>query len=175
MSLQLLSLVCVYISIMRWSQNRSASWAERFWTSSLLCIYELYDYYSPIPILSPFLFTPSRYVAILNLQDFSFCTCLFNLCLSIIKRYLTFPETCMHICLLYSHPSGDTTHHICPVLPHTQRATLHALVVISLGTNAHHFMCVLTKPHVCVSVSGGTRKQESVHGMSACTVYQHTL
>ena len=60
--------------IMRWSQNRSASCAERFRTSSLLCTYKLCDYYSPIPILSPFLFTPSLYAPILNLQDFSF-TC----------------------------------------------------------------------------------------------------
>ena len=44
--------------IMRWPRNRSASWAERFWTSSLLCTYKLCDCYSPIPILSPFLFTP---------------------------------------------------------------------------------------------------------------------
>ena len=60
--------------IMRWSRNLSASWAERFRTSSLLCTYKICDYYSPIPIFSPFLFTPSIYVAILNLQDFSF-TC----------------------------------------------------------------------------------------------------
>ena len=66
-------IVCTCI-IMRWSRNRSASWAERFRNSSLLCTYKLYDYYTPIPILSPFLFTPSLYVAILNLQDFSF-TC----------------------------------------------------------------------------------------------------
>ena len=59
---------------LRWSRNLSASWAERFRTSSLLCTYKLCDYYSPIPILSPFLFTPPLYVAILNLQDFSF-TC----------------------------------------------------------------------------------------------------
>ena len=56
----------------QWSRNLSASWAERFRTSSLLCTYKLCDYYSPIPILSPFLFTPSLYVTILNLQDFSF-------------------------------------------------------------------------------------------------------
>ena len=61
---------------MRWSRNCSASWAERFRTSSLLCTYKLYDYYSTIPILSPFLFTPSLYVLILNLQDVSF-TCIF--------------------------------------------------------------------------------------------------
>ena len=67
-------IVCMCI-IMRWSRNRSASWAERFRTSSLLCTYKLCDYYTPIPILSPFLFTQSLYVAILNLQDFSFtCT-----------------------------------------------------------------------------------------------------
>ena len=66
-------IVCMCI-IIRWSRNRSASWAERFWTSSLLCTYKLCDYYTPIPILSPFLFTPSLYVAILNLQNFSF-TC----------------------------------------------------------------------------------------------------
>ena len=30
------------------------------------------DYYSPIPILSPFLFTLSLYATILNPQDFSF-------------------------------------------------------------------------------------------------------
>ena len=35
------------------------------------------DYYSPIPILSPFLFTPSLYVAIFNLQHFSF-TCVLS-------------------------------------------------------------------------------------------------
>ena len=58
--------------IMRWSRNHSASWAERFWTTSLLCTYKLCDYYTPIPILSPFLFIPSLYVATLNLQDFSF-------------------------------------------------------------------------------------------------------
>ena len=57
---------------MRWSRNHSASWAERFRTSSLLCTYKLCDYYSPIPILSLFLFTPSLYAPILNLQDFSF-------------------------------------------------------------------------------------------------------
>ena len=56
-------------------QNLSASWAQRFRTSSLLCTYKLCDYYSPIPILSPFLFKPSLYVAILNLKDFSF-TCI---------------------------------------------------------------------------------------------------
>ena len=60
---------------MRWSRNRSAIWAERFQTSSLLCTYKLCDYYSPIPILSPFLFTPSLYAPILNLQDCSF-TCI---------------------------------------------------------------------------------------------------
>ena len=58
--------------IMRWSRNRSASWAERFRTSSLLCTYKLCDYYTPIPILSPFLFTPSLYAPILNLHDISF-------------------------------------------------------------------------------------------------------
>ena len=62
--------------IMRWSRNLSASWVERFRTSSLLCTYKLCNYYSPIPILSPFLFTPSLYVAILNLQNFSF-TCIY--------------------------------------------------------------------------------------------------
>ena len=67
-------IVCMCIT-MRWSQNRSTTWAERFRTSSLLCTYKLCDYYSPIPILSPFLFTPSLYVPILNLQDFSF-TCI---------------------------------------------------------------------------------------------------
>ena len=61
--------------IMRWPRNLSASWAERCRTFSLLCTYRLCDYYSPIPILSPFLFTPSLYVAIFNLQDFSF-TCI---------------------------------------------------------------------------------------------------
>ena len=60
--------------IMRWSQNHSASWAERFRTSSLLCTHKLCDYYCPIPILSPFLFTPSLYAPILKLQNFSF-TC----------------------------------------------------------------------------------------------------
>ena len=60
------------IPITKYVRNRSASWAERFQTSSLLCTYKLCHYYSPIPILSPFLFTPSLYVAILNLQDFSF-------------------------------------------------------------------------------------------------------
>ena len=40
---------------MRWSRNRSACWAEGFWTSPLLWTYKLCDYYSPIPILSPFL------------------------------------------------------------------------------------------------------------------------
>ena len=59
---------------MRWSRNLSASWAERFRTSSFICTYKLCDYYSPIPILSPFLFTPSLYAPILNLQEFSF-TC----------------------------------------------------------------------------------------------------
>ena len=43
-----------------------------FGTTSLLCIYKLCDYYTPIPILSPFLFTPSLYAPILNLQDFLF-------------------------------------------------------------------------------------------------------
>ena len=66
--------------IIRWSRNLSANWAERFWTSSLLCTYKLCDYYTPIPILSPLLFTPSLYVAILNLQDFSF-TCVNKHCL----------------------------------------------------------------------------------------------
>ena len=66
-------IVCMCI-IMRWSRNLSASWAEKFRTSSLLCTYKLCDYYSLILILSPFLFTPSLYVAILNLQVFSF-TC----------------------------------------------------------------------------------------------------
>ena len=69
-------IVCMCI-IMRWSRNRSAIWAERFRTSSLLCTYKLCDYYSPIPILSPFFFTPSLYAPILNLQDFSF-TCLYS-------------------------------------------------------------------------------------------------
>ena len=53
------------------------NFVERFWTSSLLCTYKLYDNYSPIPILSPFLFTPSLYVAILNLQYFLF-SCVYN-------------------------------------------------------------------------------------------------
>ena len=61
--------------IIRWSRNCSASWAERFRTSSLLCTYKLCDYYTPISILSPFRFTPSLYAPILNLQDFSF-TCI---------------------------------------------------------------------------------------------------
>ena len=38
----------------------------------IMNIKTIFDYYSPIPILSPFLFTPSLYVAIFNLQDFSF-------------------------------------------------------------------------------------------------------
>ena len=42
--------------------------AEWFRTSPLYT-YKLCDYYSPIPILS-LSFTPSLYVAILNLQDF---------------------------------------------------------------------------------------------------------
>ena len=67
-------IVCMRI-IMRWSRNLLASWAERFRTSSLLCTYKLCDYYNPIPILSPFLFTLFLYVAILNLQKFSF-TCI---------------------------------------------------------------------------------------------------
>ena len=67
-------IVCMCI-IMRWSRNLSASWAKRFRTSSLLCTYKLCDYYTPIPILSLFLFTPSLYAPILNLQDFSF-TCI---------------------------------------------------------------------------------------------------
>ena len=71
-------IVCMCI-IMRWSRNYSASWAERFWTS-LLCTYKLCDYCSPIPILSPFLFIPSLYALILNLQDFSF-TCLISSCI----------------------------------------------------------------------------------------------
>ena len=72
-------IVCMCI-IMRWSRKLSASWAERFRTTSLLCTYKLCDYYSPIPILSPFLFTPSLYVAILNLYDFSFnCIHLFGM------------------------------------------------------------------------------------------------
>ena len=37
-------------------------------------IFSTCDYYSPITILSPFLFTRSLYAPILNLQDFSF-TC----------------------------------------------------------------------------------------------------
>ena len=69
-------IVCMCI-IMRWSRNHSASWAERFWTSSSLCTYKLCDYYTPIPILSLCLFTPSLYALILNLQDFSF-TCKMN-------------------------------------------------------------------------------------------------
>ena len=73
--------------IMRWSRNRSASWAERFRTSSLLCTYKLCDYYTPIPILSPFLFTPSLYAPILNLQDFSF-TC--KLCTSHVVNVLVY-------------------------------------------------------------------------------------
>ena len=83
-------IVCMCI-IMRWSRNRSASWAERFRTSSLLCTYKLCDYYTPIPILSPFLFTPSLYVAILNLQDF----------------HLLVIISCLHIALEYvpSHSS----------------------------------------------------------------------
>ena len=69
-------IVCMCI-IMRWSRNLSANWVERFWTSSLLCTYNLCDYYTPIPILSPLLFTPSLYAPILNLQDFSF-TCTYS-------------------------------------------------------------------------------------------------
>ena len=71
--------------IMRWSRNHSATWAERFRTSSLLCTYKLCDYYSPITILSPFLFTPSLYAPILNLQDFSFT------CTSMMGRTLAIP------------------------------------------------------------------------------------
>ena len=67
-------LLCTYKLCDYYSRNRSASWAERFRTSLLLCTCKLCDYYSLIPILSPFLFTPSLYVAILNLQDFLF-TC----------------------------------------------------------------------------------------------------
>ena len=52
----------ISLKIMRWSRNHSVSWAERFRTSSLLCTYKLCDYYSLIPILSPFLFTSSLYM-----------------------------------------------------------------------------------------------------------------
>ena len=83
-------IVCVCI-IMRWPRNRSASWAERFRTSSLLCTYTLCDYYSPIPILSLLLFIPFLYAPILNLQDF---TCIYStgVCLRIMSlRYLKLP------------------------------------------------------------------------------------
>ena len=47
----------------------------------------LCDYYSSIPILSPFLFTLSLYVAILNLQDFSF-TCLLSFLMPLAFAYV---------------------------------------------------------------------------------------
>ena len=66
MGLQWSYCMCI---MMRWPQNLSASLAEKFWTSALLCTYKQCDHYSPIPILSPFL---SLYVTILKLQDFLF-------------------------------------------------------------------------------------------------------
>ena len=63
-------IVCMCLK-MRWSRNLSASWAERFWTFSLLCTYKLCDYYSPIPILSPFLFTPPLYARLPQSLEFT--------------------------------------------------------------------------------------------------------
>ena len=100
-------IVCMCI-IMRWSRSRSASWAERFRISSLLCTYKLCDYYTPIPILSPFLFTPSLYVAILNLQDFSF--------------------TCYHFMSSYS--SRVRTFSLFPSLGYNDILTLTQIIVI---------------------------------------------
>ena len=67
--------MCIIISRSEISLPNQPS---NFRTTSLLWTYKLCDYYSPIPILSPFLFTPSSYMAILNLQDFSF-TCFHSL------------------------------------------------------------------------------------------------
>ena len=101
-------IVCMCI-IMRWSQNGSASWAERFRTSSLLCTYKLCGYYTHIPILSPFLFTPSLYAPILNLQDFSF-TCIqsttvlcdiIELCTCAMVNHLRDFLSCCHIRLAH--------------------------------------------------------------------------
>ena len=100
-------IVCMCI-IMRWSRYHSASWAERFRTSSLLCTYKLCDYYSPIPILSLFLFTPSLYAPILNLQDFSF-TCTQSTTVLCDISYFCFPQShcktyLLDLVLLYTQP-----------------------------------------------------------------------
>ena len=102
-------IVCMCI-IMRWSRNRSANWAERFRTSSLLCTYKLCDYYSPIPILSAFLFTPSLYAPILNLQDFSFtCTCTVcsALCSQKLLKYIITCSHCLRVVAIgYEYATG---------------------------------------------------------------------
>ena len=67
-----MGIVCMCI-IMRWSQNCSASWAE-----ILDLIIMHIQSYSPIPILSPFLFTRSLFAPILNLKDFSFTCIIYN-------------------------------------------------------------------------------------------------
>ena len=94
-------------------RNCSASLAERFRTSSLVCTYKLCDYYSPIPILSLFLSTPSLYAPILNLQDFSFTCYMWRKAswLSVNHHFCihTFPglqaERCLH------SDSGSTGEH----------------------------------------------------------------
>ena len=57
-------------------RNLSAQLAERIQDHLIIMHIKLCNYYSPIPTLSPFLFTPSLYVAILNVQDFSFTSLL---------------------------------------------------------------------------------------------------
>ena len=52
---------------MRWSQNHSASWAERFQTSSFICTYKSCDYLVPFHPCLLFFFV--LYVAILYRQD----------------------------------------------------------------------------------------------------------
>ena len=89
-------IVCMCI-IMR----RSKISQRDFGTTSLLCTYKLCDSYTPIPILSPFLFTPSLYVAILNLQDFSF-TCLLSFLkpwdIAYVVTMVTAVGKCMYVC-----------------------------------------------------------------------------
>ena len=117
-------IVCMCI-LMRWSRNLSANWAERFQTSSLLGTYKLCDYYTPIPILSPLLFTPSLYVAILNLQDFSFT------CIIINNTYSAgMKERCRDGCRTFLVIAGVV---LVPAIFHTSLPPCHPYITI-------HFM-----------------------------------
>ena len=140
--------------IMRWSRNHSATWAERFRTSSLLCTYKLCDYYTPIPILSPFLFTPSLYAPILNLQDFSFTCDNLQLCTLVIslsqqcgasfkkswmRRHLTI--ACLCLCVYSILESICTYMCNCCVCAATQ-ILIHLLCLCAICKKLCRHMCL---------------------------------